>query len=156
MADQPAKRVLDTTELYPRGLQDRAALDPLERFVVAVIDLECLADMEGWPHFFCSPASASFYPALRSGLAAVGDHASVSVLDDFETYLRGEGVAFAPEAIEDHLASLDDHAAEALPDWGERFAAATEERWRLIARHLRSQGVELLEASAAAEGTERR
>lgn len=136
-------RAIDPATVYTLGPRERAALDEDELVIVALIDLETVADMEGWDHFFTS-SNLSLYPALKGALAEAGDQRSCSVLESYESYLSAHGVALTAAAIDEFLASLTDAELESVPDWREAYSAAGEERWAKIREWLQSKGRELL------------
>ena len=135
--------VFDPSIIYRRGLSDPKALTPEERFVYLVMDLETLADMEGWDHFFMY-SSGGYLNELKAGLSSAGDTASLAVLEDYEGRFLQQGIAMEPEALEDFIMAQDDSYFANDRDWRDEFTAVIEERWKKIQQYLQGKGIHLL------------
>jgi hypothetical protein len=137
------KRTIDLNRVFERGVENPDALDSHELAVFAILQLEILADMEGWDHFFTT-TTLRFYSALKAALVEAEDFRSLQVLESYEAYLRFRSVPFTPEHIEAFVSSLSDQGLATDPDWHESFSAASGDRWLKIERWLATHGRELV------------
>lgn len=137
------ERAIDLNRVFERGVENPDALDCHELAIFALLQLETLADMEGWDHFFTT-TTFRFYPALKAALIDAEDFRSLQVLESYEAYFRFRGVLFTPEHIEAFVSSLSDQELTADPDWRESFSAASGDRWLKIERWLAKHGRDLV------------
>ena len=148
-------RRLDPMDVLRRGHADVGALDTLERLVFGVMEIEGLAAMEGWDHFFTHSETLELYHDVKAGLEAAGDRASLEVLGDYERTVAAANAEFSPAGIERWVSSLSDSALDQLPDWRGQFESLTGRRWDAIADYLSEQDIELLMFAAFSSVTPR-
>ena len=133
---------LDPLEVYERGLCDVESLTQSERFVYLLMELETYADMEGWDHFYTTD-NLRYYPELKAGLVAAGDHDSLEVLEDYEQYLASHDVPLETNAIDDFLCSQSDEDLAKCRDWREDFRDLGPARWEKVKAHFRRGGLNM-------------
>jgi hypothetical protein len=134
---------LDPSEIYERGLQDLARLVGAERLVFMLQDFDNLMEMEGWDHFFLYDHHFIWYPEMKDWLRAIGDVASLAVLDNYESHLKRNGVPISSEKIRLFLSAQDDSYLEDCPDWCEQYCELRTVRWAKVSEYLESHGQQL-------------
>lgn len=132
---------INVIEIVDRGLRDPQSLTPEERLIYFISELEILADMEGWDHFFFSTTSAPHFEELKAGLQAIGDTDSLAILNDYECQLLNQGATMEPEALGRFLAAQSDAYFANDRDWREEFSDLQEQRWEKIGQYLNDRGI---------------
>ena len=136
--------LLDPAAVYDRGLADLSSLQGVERVIFMLQDFDNLMEMEGWDHFFLYENHFRWYGEFKEWLFLLGDSASLSVLKDYENYLKAHNVGLCPREIENFLSSLEEAELSGQVDWREQFCALRADRWARATAFLRSRGVALL------------
>jgi hypothetical protein len=118
-------------EIHERGLKGPEALNAQALFVYALTELQTMAEMQGWDHFFTSDRMR-FYPQLEAGLVTCGDRESLKVLEDYEKHLAKHGVAFEPQAISQFIQTQNEEYFRSCSDWRADFMRLADVRWKKI------------------------
>lgn len=138
---------LDAITVYERGLADPQSLTSEERLIYLVLELENMADMEGWDHFFVTD-TGHYLGELKAGLRAAGDTDSLGVLEDYERQLFEQGVGMEPEALGRFLAAQNDTYFANDRDWREEFNNLVDQRWTRIRQYLSGKYIDLRQGTA--------
>lgn len=138
--------ILDVVATYERGLDNPDALTLEERLIYLLLEIENLAAMEGWDHFFIYDYGR-YFGEVKDGLRAVRDVDSLAILEDYERQLLQQGAAsMEPDDVHAFLRQQNDAYFESDRDWREEYDSLTESRWLKVKEYLRSKGMELSNA----------
>ncbi|MES2461450.1 MAG: hypothetical protein V4671_12780 [Armatimonadota bacterium] len=110
--------------------------------VYLVQELETMADMDGWDHFFIT-SRAYYLGELKAGLKMVEDTDSLAVLEDYERQFAPHIGIMEPEALADFLALQGNDYFHRDRDWRGDFTNLAEERWGRIDKYLHAKGIHL-------------
>jgi hypothetical protein len=134
-------RNMNVYEVGQKGLENVASLTEMEWPIYIVSYFECIADMEGWDHFYLY--NMEWYPLLVDFLEQACDQASLSVLRDYEHHFVRLDVGFNSIEIGGFLnAPPKDYLAN-CPDWRDKFEVTSAQRWKLIQLHYNSHDIKL-------------
>ena len=135
-------KVLDPMEIYYRGLRDLTFLQSAERLLFMLQDFDNLMEMEGWEHFFRYQHHFIWYAEMKEWLHTIGENFSLAVLQDYESYLKVNGVELSPEAIANSDAMGEAHSL-ACNDLCNRYCELRSVRWAKAMVHLENQGIRI-------------
>jgi hypothetical protein len=129
--------ILDTLEIYERGLSDPTCLTSDERFLYLLIEVETYSMMEGWDGFFRSSVTMPYYAELKSGLQMINAESSLAVLTAYEVEVTRLGFTVTDDGINDMLAS-DVFAGIGVPhNYSDDWFASSEEMWEKVRSYFR-------------------